>query len=125
MIVGIGIDVVHTQRLRRWEAVPGLFDRYYHPAEVAESARKGAGGILSLAARFAAKEAFGKALGSGLKGIILRDIIVTNDAAGKPIMHLEGTARAALEKAGGQRVLVSLSHEQDNALAMVVIEATP
>mgnify|MGYP000128082419 CR=1 FL=1 len=122
MILGIGIDVVHVYRMRRWEKVPGLFQRFFNEQELNAALAKGEGGILSLAARFAAKEAFGKALGTGLHGLSLRELSVLNDSLGKPRIYLEGKAREALERSGGKRVYVSLSHERDNALAVVVIE---
>ena len=124
MIIGLGIDVVHTQRLRRWKRIPGLFERFYHPQELRQCLARGeASGLLSLAARFAAKEAFGKALGSGLKGFSLREIAVMNDERGKPIMHLHGDAARELRRIGGERVHISPSHEKDNSLAVVIIEA--
>jgi holo-[acyl-carrier protein] synthase len=122
MILGIGIDVVHVWRLRRWRSVPGLFERFFHPEELAAALPRGEAGLLSLAARFAAKEAFGKALGTGLHGVALREMAVLNDAAGKPVLKLAGRAEQAFRTMGGRRALVSLSHERDNALAMVLIE---
>ena len=124
MILGLGIDVVHPRRLRRWQESPGLFERFYHPDELAECRKKGDGGLLSLAARFAAKEAFGKALGSGLRGMALRDIVVTNAADGRPVLRAIGSAREALAAAGGTEVLVSLSHEEEAAIAVVIIQGT-
>jgi holo-[acyl-carrier protein] synthase len=122
MILGIGIDVVHVYRLKRWEKIPGLFKRFFHEKELAAAIPRGEGGILSLAARFAAKEAFGKALGIGLHGFALKEIAVMNDENGKPHFHLYGRARDAFERHGGKRAFLSLSHERDNALAVVVIE---
>ena len=81
--------------------------------------------VLSLAARFAAKEAFGKALGSGLAGLSLRDMAVMNNPLGKPEMRLIGSAEAALQQIGGTRVFISLSHEKQAVLAMCVIEGRP
>jgi holo-[acyl-carrier protein] synthase len=122
MILGIGIDVVHVYRLKRWEKIPGLFQRFFHDDELRVALPKGEAGILSLAARFAAKEAFGKALGTGLHGFSLKEISVMNDELGKPHFHLHGRAQESLEQLGGTNVFVSLSHERDNALAVVVIE---
>lgn len=122
MILGVGIDVVHVYRLKRWRDVPGLFERFFHHRELETALPRGEAGILSLAARFAAKEAFGKAMGTGLHGFKLKEIIVLNDEQGKPAMHLFGKALAAFEELGGRKIFVSLSHERDNALAMVVIE---
>ncbi len=122
MILGVGIDVVHVERIRRWKNIEGLYDRFFHPEELALTISRGEVGILSLAARFAAKEAFGKAIGSGLRHFALRDIAVLNDSHGKPFMMLTGAAEAAFKELGGSRLVCSLSHERDNALAVVIIE---
>jgi holo-[acyl-carrier protein] synthase len=122
MILGVGVDVVHVGRIRHWESVPGLVERFFHPEEAADARRRGAGESLSLAARFAAKEAFGKALGTGLAGIRLGDIQVVNDKNGRPSILLHGSALARFAAVGGQRVHVSLTHESDNAIAVAIIE---
>ncbi len=122
MILGVGIDVVHVDRIRRWQGIPGLYDRFFHAEELAIAVPRGEVGILSLAARFAAKEAFGKAIGSGLRHFALREIAVLNDSTGKPFMLLTGSAERAFKDFGGNRLVCSLSHERDNALAVVIIE---
>ena len=122
MIAGIGVDVVHVHRMTRWGKIPGLFERYFNPEELAEALSKGRGVDLSLAARFAAKEAFGKALGTGLAGIVLKDIMVRNRHNGQPEIIVSGTALKALGVCGAARVHLSLTHESDNAIAMVVLE---
>jgi holo-[acyl-carrier protein] synthase len=124
MIVGIGVDVVHVRRLEHWQTIPGLLARFFHPDELAESLSRGSAAGLSLAARFAAKEAFGKALGTGLSGIVLKDLKVHNHHNGRPEMMLFGTALAALRLAGADRVHLSMTHERDNAIAMIVLEET-
>ncbi|HVP18553.1 MAG TPA: holo-ACP synthase [Spirochaetia bacterium] len=125
MILGVGIDVVHVERIRRWRRIEGLYERFFHPEELASALPRGETGILSLAARFAAKEAFGKAIGSGLRHFALRDIAVLNDSHGKPFMMLTGGAEVAFKDFGGSRLVCSLSHERDNALAVVLIEGDP
>ncbi len=122
MILGVGIDVVHVERIRRWKEIEGLYERFFHPEELAISLPRGEVGTLSLAARFAAKEAFGKAIGSGLRHFALREIAVLNDSTGKPFMVLTGAAEEAFKDLGGRRIVLSLSHEKDNALAVVIIE---
>ena len=122
MIIGIGIDVVHVSRMRHWSQIDGIFDRFFNEHELAESNRRGHARILSLAARFAAKEAFGKAIGTGLRGITLRDIMVENNHNGKPDVRLSGTALRAFERIGGTGLHVSLTHEKDNAIAVIIIE---
>jgi holo-[acyl-carrier protein] synthase len=108
--------------MHRWVTNPALLERYFHPQELEASLAKGAGAALSLAARFAAKEAFGKALGTGLEGIVLKDIMVLNCHNGQPEIHILGTALAAFKKTGANRIHLSLTHERDNAVAMVVLE---
>jgi len=122
LITGIGVDIVNVQRMKIWRQRPGLLERYFHPQELASALSRGGGADMSLAARFAAKEAFGKALGTGLEGIVLRDIMVANTSNGRPEIQVFGTALAALEKSGAKRVHLSLTHEQDSAVAMVVME---
>ena len=122
MIAGIGIDVVNVRRMKKWREIPGILERYFHPDELSAALEKRGGADSSLAARFAAKEAFGKALGSGLAGIVLRDMMVKNKHNGQPEMIVSGTALAALEQRGASHIHISLSHERDNAIAMVVLE---
>jgi len=122
LITGIGIDIVQVQRMRRWRERPGLLERFFHPQELAAALARGGMTDLALASRFAAKEAFGKALGTGLEGIVLKDIMVINHHNGRPELQIFATAQEALNKSGANRVHLSLTHEQDNALAMVVLE---
>jgi holo-[acyl-carrier protein] synthase len=123
MITGIGVDIVNGQRMKRWRQIPGLLDRYFHPLELSAALSRGEGSAeLSLAARFAAKEAFGKALGTGLEGIVLKDIMVINSHNGQPEIRVFGTALSAYEKSGANRVHLSLTHDHDSAVAMVVME---
>jgi holo-[acyl-carrier protein] synthase len=124
MIAGIGVDVVHGKRMERWRKTRGLLERYFHPGELADALSRGNGTDLSLAARFAAKEAFGKALGTGLAGIVLKDIKVKNRYNGQPEIEVSGTALTALKKSGAVRIHLSLTHDQDNAKAMVVLETS-
>ena len=122
MILGLGIDIVHVRRIHHWMKTEGLVERFFHPEEAASSKERGHAEALSLAARFAAKEAFGKALGTGLAGMRLRDIQVVNNHNGKPEMLLFGDALASLHRVGGRHVHLSLTHERENAVAVVVIE---
>jgi len=125
VIIGIGVDVVDTERLEHWVKNPKMLARFFHPAEVAAALDRGAAAVLSLAARFAAKEAFGKALGTGMRGLVLRDIEVINQHNGKPEIQLYGTALRAFRRSGGRFLHLSLTHEKKAAVAMVVIEGDP
>jgi len=122
MITGVGIDVVRVKRMEHWRSDAKLLERYFHPEEIATALSRENGAAMALAARFAAKEAFGKALGTGFSNIILKDIMVINKNNGKPEIFVFGSAKNALENSGANRVHVSLTHERDNAIAMIVLE---
>jgi len=122
MIIGIGIDIVQINRMHQWLENKKLMERYFHNDEISLVLSRGNNAIQTLAVRFAAKEALGKALGTGLANITLKDIMVVNDKNGKPEIKLFGTAQKALEIYGVNRVHVSLSHEKENAVAMIVLE---
>lgn len=122
MIIGIGIDSVHIPRIQHWLDTPGILKRFFHPDELSQIMNKKKCTAESLAARFAAKEAFGKALGIGLRGIRLSDMLVLNTASGKPEIHVYNTALAALQHAGGKKIHISITHEKDTASAVVIIE---
>ena len=122
MILGIGIDLIQVARMNRWVDQPGLVERFFHPKELEDSRNKGKAMALSLATRYAAKEALGKAMGIGLAHFSLREVQVVNDPRGKPEIVLHGHAIDTFAEFGGKRIHLSLSHELDNAVAMVVIE---
>jgi holo-[acyl-carrier protein] synthase len=122
MITGIGIDIVEIKRMEHWLNNPKLLDRFFHSDELNIAFSKGKSAAASLAARFAAKEAFGKALGTGLANIALKDIIIDNRENGKPYIKVTGTAQEALKKTGADKIHISLSHEKENAIAMIVLE---
>ncbi|MCM1321089.1 MAG: holo-ACP synthase [Bacteroides sp.] len=126
MITGLGIDIVENRRFKKWLENPELIDRYFHRDETAAWEKKGrivsAGWIQHFAARFAAKEAFGKALGSGIRGFPLKDICVVHDANGKPEYAVYGGALELFEKNGAERIFLSLSHEKEYSVAVAVFE---
>ena len=98
--------------------------RVYTEDERAYLDAKGKTRTQSAAAMFAAKEAVSKALGTGMSGGVCFDQIeVTHDALGAPGVRLCGRAQERLRALGGGRVLLSLSHEGDMAMAFAVIEA--
>ncbi|MDE5898473.1 MAG: holo-ACP synthase [Treponemataceae bacterium] len=122
MIFGIGVDIVEVRRLERWVRGGDLTVRFFAPEEQSQ-ASSFAARCRHYAVRFAAKEAFSKALGTGLCGFSLKDVFIVNDAGGRPELHLRGAAEAAVKNRCGKcRIHVSLSHEQEYAAAFVVIE---
>lgn len=122
MIIGVGVDIVDVNRMRHWWERPKLLRRFFHENEIEAVKKRKSAEILSLAARFAAKEAFGKALGTGMRSLTLSDIEVRNSHNGKPEIRLHGSAQRAMETAGGLRLHISMTHEKNHAVAMVVIE---
>jgi len=122
MITGIGIDAVYIKRMERWVNNRKLLEKFFHQDEVAYVTSRGKSAAGSLAARFAAKEAFGKALGTGLANISLKDIMVINNDSGRPEIKLFNSAQNAFEKTGATKAHISLTHERDSAIAMVVLE---
>jgi len=122
MITGIGIDIIEVKRMERWLDNSALLERYFHPQEITLAFSRKKSAAQTLAARFAAKEAFGKALGTGLARIELKDIIVINNDNGKPDIKLTGTAENEFEKSGADKVHLSITHERENAVAMIVLE---
>ena len=124
MIFGIGTDIAQVNRFEKWVENPQMFMRFFNPAEIMEKGSLAAK-CQHYAARFAAKEAFSKALGTGIAGFELKEVYVVNDPLGKPELKVEGKALELLkERAGDDFCLhVSLSHEKEYALAFVVIES--
>ncbi|MEI8096181.1 MAG: holo-ACP synthase [Spirochaetales bacterium] len=119
--MGVGTDLVENVRLESWLSQPRLLERYFTETE-REDSLTGSHPAASLAARFAAKEAFGKAVGTGLGGLNLRDIETRRDGSGRPRLELGPTARQALARTGATRVHLSLSHEKGYSLAFVIVE---
>lgn len=116
-IWGVGVDVVDLARFERsLERTPGLRERLFTPVEAA------VGSIERLAARFAAKEAFVKALRAPT-GLSWHDVEVVLDEHGAPALALSDAAAAHLHSVGVERVHVSLSHDTSVATAFVVAEA--
>jgi len=122
MITGIGVDIIEVKRMELWLDKSDLLKRYFNPQEITLAFSRKKSAAQTLAARFAAKEAFGKALGTGLAGIELKDIIVINNDKGKPDIKLTGTAENEFGKSGANKVHLSLTHERENAIAMIVLE---
>lgn len=121
-VVGTGIDLVGIERFGRVLERHGdrFLERVFTNREREECAGR-AEPARHLAARFAAKEAVFKAIGTGLgRGVGWRDVEVTADAYGRPICTLRGAALAHLEDLGGMAVLISLAHEGDIAVAQAV-----
>ncbi len=122
MIIGIGTDIVDVQRIRA--AVDEYGERFltkiFTPTEIAYCEHFGETRFLHYAARFAAKEAFSKAIKTGMRdGMSFKVVGVVNQPSGEPRIELFGTMQ---ERWGSHTIHVSLSHTSTVALAVVVME---
>jgi holo-[acyl-carrier protein] synthase len=120
-VIGIGIDLEEIPRVERVFSSPKALARVFTPHEIAycQSKRRC---FQHLAARFAAKEAVFKALGTGLSGgLHWTDAEVRNEPSGKPSLGLSGPAQELADRLGVDTILVSLSHSRRYAIAQVML----
>ncbi|MCB5253651.1 MAG: holo-ACP synthase [Candidatus Cloacimonadaceae bacterium] len=123
MILGLGTDIVAVHRIERViQSNPRFIEKVFSSSEQHYCSSK-ANPFQSYAARFAAKEAFMKALGTGWdEGICWTEIEVVNDARSKPGLALSGATKALALSRGTGQIFLSLSHEKDYAIATVILE---
>ena len=125
MITGIGIDVIQNERIR--ESIERFGDRFLrriYTAREAEYCGKCANPAIHYAARFAAKEAGMKALGTGWShGVRWRDIEVVRPKGQRPTIQFHGQAAVFAEKLGTRNVALSITHTREQALAHVILES--
>ena len=124
MIVGSGIDIVEIGRIQQSMDHHGkrFLDRVFTAAEQAYCLSK-RNSAESLAARFAAKEAGAKALGTGISyGVSWLEIEVVREPSGRPTLRFQGRAAQVAERLGVARAAVSITHTANLAMASVVIE---
>ncbi|HTH52062.1 MAG TPA: holo-ACP synthase [Pyrinomonadaceae bacterium] len=124
MIISIGIDIAEVYRIRDTLArTPRFTERVFTEGERAYCETKGAAAAQSYAARFAAKEAFLKAIKTGWRGkITWHDIEVVNDADGVPTLNVKGEAARLMSELGAARCHLSISHTTEHAIAEVILE---
>ena len=121
-MIGVGIDMVEVERIREALARrPGLLERVFTATERADVAAR-VDPVPGLAARFAAKEAAMKALGTGFGAVGFRDIEVARDEGGPPVIVLRGGAGRAGAALGVRAAHVSLTHTRTLAEAVVILE---
>lgn len=124
MIIGSGIDLVEIERIQQSMDRHGqrFLDRIYTSAEQAYCRRK-RNSAESFAARFAAKEAGAKALGTGIShGVSWLEIEVVREPSGKPTLRFHGRAAEIAASLGVARAALSITHTAHLAMASVVIE---
>ena len=124
MILGTGVDLAEVHRIKasieRYGAK--FIDRIYTPLEIAYVERK-ANRFERYAARFAAKEAGMKALGTGWRrGVRWQDFEVVNLPSGRPTLRLHGAAQTIAAEIGVTAISLSLTHTSETAMAHVIFE---
>jgi holo-[acyl-carrier protein] synthase len=124
MVLGLGTDLIETRRVEESIARFGerFLERIFTAGEIAYCQRK-KNAAESFAARFAAKEAGAKALGTGIsRGVTWKEFEVRRETSGRPTLHMSGRAAELAEGLGVKRVQLSLTHSRELALAVVVAE---
>ena len=125
MIVGLGLDIAEIDRIEaaiKRHGAPFL-ERLFTPAEVSYCEQH-KNRFERYAARFAAKEAAMKALGTGWsRGVRWRDIEVARQPSGKPTLHLAGAAPPIADGLGVKNIALSITHSGNLALAQVIFES--
>jgi holo-[acyl-carrier protein] synthase len=124
MIVSIGIDIVEVYRIRETiSRTPRFVERVFTERERAYCDAKRMAAAQSYAARFAAKEAFLKALKTGWRGkITWHDIEILSSENNVPSLEIRGAAGKILENLGANQIHLSLSHTTEHAVAQVILE---
>lgn len=122
MIFGIGTDIVQISRIKdAFERQGERFAQRILCAKELGLFNEKKQSIPYLAKRFAAKEAASKALGTGIGTVSWQDMEVSNDVNGAPVLTFSGSAQVLMSSIGASQVSISLSDEQDYAVAFVVL----
>ncbi|TAN30371.1 MAG: holo-[acyl-carrier-protein] synthase [Actinomycetota bacterium] len=122
MSVKVGTDILEIDRLREvLKRRPGLRQKVFTPHEVAYCDSK-ADAIPHFAARFCAKEAFAKAIGTGVRQFSMSEVEVVRNELGKPDIELWGEAKRIAESLAVKEIDLSISHSELFVVAVVVIE---
>jgi holo-[acyl-carrier protein] synthase len=123
MLLGLGVDLMDVARMERQSREGGFVEGLFTPREIAYCAARHSP-AQHFAARFAAKEAFFKALGvDGKRGLSWREVEVVNQESGRPELTLHGETLAAARKKGVKAVHLSLSHAGGMAIAQLILES--
>ena len=122
MILGIGIDITEIKKIKENIRSQAFQQKVFTPAEL-----KAVDGFKNkaehLAGKFAAKEAFMKAIGAGIwQEVWFSQIEVLNDEVGKPYIKVRGEAEKRIKESGSEKIHVSISHSGGMAVAVVILE---
>lgn len=136
MIFGIGIDLAKTSRFEKWVKNPEILRRFFNEKEILDFPANGSNSAgleknrisaacQHYAARFAAKEAFSKALGTGIV-FDLRDVFVVSGSNGKPELFVKDSAAEIFRQNCSEferaKIFLSMSHEKEFVVSEVIIE---
>ncbi len=122
MIVGLGTDIAEVARIAKSIENSAFKEKVFSKTEIAYCEKK-TNKAENYAARFAAKEAFFKALGTGWRGAMaFNDVEVVNDVLGKPTINLLNEAGKVLTERNIKTIHISLSHTKEMAMATVILE---
>ncbi len=121
MIIGLGTDIIEIERVKKSLGRKNFRDNVFTEIEQAYCESRGKNSAASYAARFAAKEAFFKALGTGIF-TRLTDVEIINDERGAPKINLRGKVQNFAREKGVGKIFLSLSHSREFATAVCIIE---
>jgi len=118
MLVSSGVDIIEVERIDRAIIRHGqrFFQRFFTPSELVDSG----GRTPALAARFAAKEAVAKALGTGIGEVGWKEIEIIKGPNKEPLLHLSGRAEEVARELGITAWSISLSHTHEHAVAVAI-----
>ena len=124
LIVGCGIDLVKIERIekviKKWG--DNFVFRIFTPLEREYCEEKKGNKFQSYAGKFAAKEAFLKALGLGLRGVNWKEIEIKNNELGQPLIETSGKLKKISLAKGANKYFITISHTKEYAIAQVILE---
>jgi holo-[acyl-carrier protein] synthase len=123
MIIGVGTDIIEVNRIEKLLDKQKRFKERIFTRDEIEYCEHKINSAQNYAARFAVKEAFLKAIGTGWReGVAFKEIGIVNNERGKPEIILFGTAKTITEQMGVTNIQVSISHLKDLAIGFVILE---
>lgn len=121
MILGVGIDIVEVARINVFLLEERKMQRIFSKSEIGYLEKRKMN-TQTAAGLWAAKEAFGKALGTGIFKFSLTDVEIISHENQRPIINLRGKAKVMADAMGASNIHLSISHEKNYAVAEVIIE---
>lgn len=122
MILGTGVDIVEVERIKEAMQQHSFAQKIFSEAEQKYCEARKSQKYASYAARFAGKEAFVKALGTGFRGGTFAEISIENDSLGCPFITVSGFYQKLIEDKKITNISISLSHTKKYAMAQVIVE---